>query len=65
MSSILQAIGESAISSANVPEMRNMGRSVSEQAGWQLMGFVFSFGSALLCGLVLGLISRFAHDTNT
>ena len=62
MSSILQAIGDSSISSADYANTRDKSRSSSGQAGWQLMGYAFSLGSAIICGVIVGLIMRCAQD---
>lgn len=44
--------------------MKDSSRTASEQAGWQLMGFVFSLGSAFLCAIVIGFIMRFSQTDN-
>ena len=62
ISSILQALGDSSISSGDLANSRNQSRSSSGQAGWQLMGFAFSLGSAIICGVIVGLIMRCAAD---
>ena len=61
MSSILQAVGESSIGFANITDNKMNTRSSSEQAAWQLMGFVFSLASAAVSALVIGLVMKKAH----
>ena len=61
MSSVLQAVGESSIGFANIMDNKMNARSSSEQAAWQLMGFVFSLASAVVSALVIGLVMKKAH----
>ncbi len=69
-SSILQAINQGqftlsvtigATTTTSTYQNSNSGRDPSGQAGWQLMGFVFSLGSSLICGVILGLLFRALH----
>ena len=74
MSSIMQAIDQSSFqftfdSSASPATQtlinRDSGRGPSGQAGWQLMGFAFSLGCALICSVILGIIMRIFHNDKT
>ncbi len=65
-SSILQAVNQgqfnifnSATNSVLNTTMQDSGRTPSGQAGWQLMGFVFSLGSSFICGILLGTFFKF------
>lgn len=63
-SSILQAINQgqfNILNSSNTvvnTTMQDPTRSPSGQAGWQLMGFVFSLGSSFICGILVGLFFK-------
>lgn len=62
-SSILQAVNQGQFNilvNGGQQNYSNMdsSRSPSGQAGWQLMGFVFSLGSSFICGIFLGLLFR-------
>lgn len=62
-SSILQAVNQGSfnitVNSINqVLANQDTSRNPSQQAGWQLMGFVFSLGSSLICSLLLGCFFR-------
>lgn len=66
-SSILQAVNQNFFNvvisgTQQLVQNKDPTRNPSEQAGWQLMGFVFSLGSSLICALILGIIMRCAHN---
>jgi hypothetical protein len=46
-------------------KMQDPARSPSGHAGWQLMGFVFSLGSSIICGIILGLLFKCTRNHRT
>lgn len=69
-SSILQAINQGqftlsvtvgATTTTSTYQNSNIGRDPSGQAAYQLLGFAFSLGSSLICGVILGFLFRALH----
>jgi hypothetical protein len=61
MSAILQAINQSSIVGGNIASNKLLSRSPSIQACYQLVGFAFCLGSALIAGIIIGVIMKISH----